>query len=112
MKKEIVHIIPAKEWDKVRSNDFYRPDSLKTKGFIPCATIEQILNVEEFLMKERDNHKLIYIDPEKVKAQIVYEDILNTGVTFPHIYGALNLDAVKKVDDYTPSEGKDSSFFS
>jgi uncharacterized protein (DUF952 family) len=38
-----------------------------------------------------------------VEAQIVYEDLYETGKQYPHIYGALNLDAVVDVLDFAPN---------
>ncbi len=45
---------------------------------------------------------LLYIDTEKVKAEIVYENLYGGQELFPHIYGELNVDAVTRVDDFEP----------
>lgn len=102
--KVILHIIPAEEWDRVKEQQFYFSDRLKTEGFIRCATREQVLNAVEFIYKEKISLKLLYIDSQRVEAPIVYEDVYKTGEKFPHIYGALNLNAVIKVVDFKPNE--------
>jgi uncharacterized protein (DUF952 family) len=53
---------------------------------------------------------LLVIDPQKVQPEVKYEPPVNpsTGETesggelFPHIYGALNTDAVIQVEDFAP----------
>jgi uncharacterized protein (DUF952 family) len=100
----ILHIISEGEWDKVKNENYYFPDSLKKEGFIHCATSDQILSLVEFIYKEKVNRKVLYIDSDKLTAKVVYEDLHKTGKTFPHIYGALNLNAVVKVVDFKPTE--------
>lgn len=102
--KFILHIIPEEEWKKEKDKSFYFPDSLRKEGFIHCSTRDQVLDVVHFLYKEKINHKILCINPHLVKAQIIYEDLYNMGKKFPHIYGALNLDAVEQVIDLLPNE--------
>jgi uncharacterized protein (DUF952 family) len=45
---------------------------------------------------------LLGIDSSKVQAEIRYEEVNGTEY-FPHIYGALNTDAVIEVLDFEPS---------
>lgn len=101
--KLIVHIISEDEWNKAKNNQYYYPESLKTEGFIHCATEEQIVGSVEFIYKEKINLKLLYIDPDKVTPKIIYEDLHKTGGSFPHIYGALNLNSVVRVVDFKPN---------
>lgn len=103
-KKIIMHLIPGDEWTKQRNNAFLYPDSLKTEGFIHCATRDQIMGALEFLYKEKVDLNLLCIDADLVNAQIVYEDLYKTGEDFPHIYGALNRNAVIEVIDFKPNE--------
>lgn len=101
----ILHIAREEDWNKVKTENasYYHPERIKREGFIHCATREQILDAVEFIYKEKINLKILYIDPDKVKAEIVYEDLHSTGEKFPHIYGALNVDAVIRVVDFQPN---------
>lgn len=45
---------------------------------------------------------LLYIDPDKVHSEIVYEDLYEAGDLYPHIYGSLNTDAALKIIDFLP----------
>ena len=47
---------------------------------------------------------LLCIDPSKVVSQIKWEDLRNSGVKFPHIYGELNLDAIVEVIDFPTND--------
>lgn len=105
MSKELIlHVISEDEWKKEKNDAYLYPESLKTVGFIHCATREQILKSVEFLYRENVNLKLLCIDSDRVKAKVVYEDLHKTGDAFPHIYGALNLNAVVDVVDFKPNE--------
>lgn len=102
MEKVIIHITPGHYWEEAKTKHFFWPDSCKKNGYISCATEEQLMESAEFLFKDKLDQKALYINPDKVKAQIVYEDIHQTGQMFPHIYGALNTDAVIKVVNFKP----------
>ena len=45
---------------------------------------------------------LLFIDPDKVEAEIIYENLEGGEQLFPHIYGELNVDAVVKVAQFEP----------
>jgi uncharacterized protein (DUF952 family) len=104
----ILHIIESENWNKVKNEEVYAPSSLDDEGFIHCSTKEQVLGVANFLFKGQPNLLLLCIDPNKVNARIVYEDLYETGKLFPHIYGPLNIDAVSKVVAFKPTD--DGSF--
>jgi uncharacterized protein (DUF952 family) len=100
----IFHITPGDYWEKAKARHFFWPDNFKENGYIPCANADQLLDSAQYLYKARLHQKVLYINPDKVKAQIVYEDLHKTGQNFPHIYGTLNTDAVLKVVDFKPNE--------
>jgi uncharacterized protein (DUF952 family) len=46
------------------------------------------------------------VNARLVKTELKFEEVPNVG-TFPHVYGALNLDAVERVIDFEPNlDGK------
>lgn len=96
----ILHIIHQSDWDQAVSQGHYAPDSIEKEGFIHCSTAEQVVEVANFLYKGEKDLLLLYIDPEKVEAKIVFEDLYNTNKLYPHIYGPLNVDAVVKVVEF------------
>ena len=102
----LLHITPAAHWQTAQQEGSYRAESLATEGFIHCSTIGQIDWVVEKFYKGQTDLRLLYIDPAKVQPDVRYEEVPGVPVEnhFPHIYGALNLDAVVYVVDFEPGD--------
>jgi uncharacterized protein (DUF952 family) len=90
----ICHILTADEWEGAKKNGVYTPTSLDAEGFIHCSTFSQVMRTANLFFKDQSNLVLLWICEEKVQAEIHYEDLAGEGMLFPHIYGAINLDAV------------------
>ncbi len=107
----IVHICKRQDWDAAQENGFYTPDSLSESGFIHCSRPEQVVSVANEFYSKQSGLILLWIDPGKVNAEIRWEAAVGFPPTgnqpsadvFPHIYGALNLDAVITVSGFSPS---------
>jgi uncharacterized protein (DUF952 family) len=91
----IVHICPSAAWEEAQKTGEYRPPSLNVEGFIHASLPEQVLAVANRFYAGRSDLQLLWIDPQRVHPSIRYEPA--DGEMFPHIYGALNLDAVRVV---------------
>jgi uncharacterized protein (DUF952 family) len=102
----IYHIVSKPDWEAA-SAEFYRGDTLDTEGFIHCSTIEQVIDTANFLFRDREDLLILGIDPEKLSAEVKYEDA-GDGRLFPHIYGLMEKSAVVKVIDFPPEP--DGSF--
>lgn len=96
----ILHIIENEEWFKAKELGTYMPPSLKTEGFIHCSTIEQSIEVANLFFEGYKNLLILCIEPTKLESKYVYEDLIQSGKLYPHIYGPLNLDAVIKVVEF------------
>jgi GNAT superfamily N-acetyltransferase len=55
--------------------------------------------VADFIFKGQSDLKLLFINQEKISAEIKYEG--DEGNKFPHVYGKLNLDAVISVHPFS-----------
>ncbi|MBN8549155.1 MAG: DUF952 domain-containing protein [Deltaproteobacteria bacterium] len=97
----IYHIVARKDWDAASRSGVYRGDTLETEGFIHCSKLEQVLKVANARFRGRSALVLLAIEPSKVSAEIKHEDG-GGGERFPHIYGALNLEAVVSVMEFSP----------
>ncbi|PIP88571.1 MAG: hypothetical protein COW01_13610 [Bdellovibrionales bacterium CG12_big_fil_rev_8_21_14_0_65_38_15] len=91
----IYHLIEKNIWKKVENE--YRPESLDNEGFIHFSTEDQVDGTYQRFYINKDMYLLV-IDESKLKAELKYEEA--DGMSFPHLYGPLNLDAVKEVQDY------------
>jgi len=98
----IFHITTQADWQEAQRAGDYRADSLSSQGFIHCSTREQILPVAKRYYSGRSDLLLLCIETDRVSAPIRYENLEGGAELFPHIYGALNLDAVVKAAALQP----------
>jgi uncharacterized protein (DUF952 family) len=89
----IFHIAVASEW---ASDDpaSYRPSDFDDEGFIHCSTRSQLVETANLRFANRTDLILVTIDESSLDAPVVWEDLDDTGISFPHIYGPINADAV------------------
>lgn len=100
--QEIYHITRQKDWKSAKETGVYKPQSLETEGFIHCSTENQVLATANRRFAGQKDLSLLVINPEKVKAKIVFEDLRGLGERHPHIYGELPLSAVEAVLSLVP----------
>jgi uncharacterized protein (DUF952 family) len=94
----IYHITTAKEWEIAQQKGIYEADTLASEGYMHCSTEEQVQGVLERYYADRVNLVKLTINKEKVERPLIFELAGSINEVFPHIYGALNLDAVENVD--------------
>ena len=102
------HILSRGDWESAQKEGVYTPRSLGSEGFIHCSTAAQVLRTANTFYKEQDDLMLLWIAENKVSAEIRFEDLNDEEMLFPHIYGALNLDAV--VGQQPFAKGEDGKF--
>jgi uncharacterized protein (DUF952 family) len=91
----IVHICGTHAWAEAQRAGEYRPASLESEGFVHASQPEQALQVANRFYAGQVDLLLLWIDPQHLRASIRYEPA--DGELFPHIYGAVNLDAVRSI---------------
>jgi uncharacterized protein (DUF952 family) len=112
----IFHIATKMDWDAAGAAGEYAPASLPTEGFIHCSTAEQVIPVANQFYRGQADLLLLVIDTEKLAARLEYEAPSppdgspppTSAELFPHLYGALNLDAVAQAVEFPP--GEDGAF--
>lgn len=95
-------MVQRDEWTAAKLTGLYRPEAFDAEGFIHCSTPAQVIAVANRHYPGQSGLVLLYIDSDKVDAEIVYENLYGGQELFPHIYGALNVDAVTRVEDFEP----------
>ena len=93
-------VVPTDAVAHIMSSTYYKPSSLTLDGFIHACQYYQVAEVVERFYADIDNLSLLVVDPTLVEAQIHDEApscTMNSVLLFPHIYGALNIDAVVDV---------------
>jgi len=109
----IFHIAIRADWEAALHIGSYAPPSLGAEGFIHCSTRAQIISTANLFYRGRRDLMLISIDETRLGAPLSYEapasaQDARAASLFPHIYGALNLDAVTGADPFPCSS--DGSF--
>lgn len=102
----IYHITPRTDWDAAQAAGAYTAASLASEGFIHCSTAAQAAPVANAFYTAQRGLVLLVIDTERLTAKWQWDPPAHPAPDkapaalhgkFPHIYGALNLDAVVDV---------------
>lgn len=93
---DLFHIIAVSDWEAALDNGVLEPPSLAAEGFIHLSAHHQILRPANLLYRGRTDLVLLRIDAAKLDAELVWEPGSHgEAEDFPHLYGALNVDAVR-----------------
>src|SRR6266446_4544153 len=108
----IFHITTREAWakptavgnceDKVAAERAYRTEMLPIEGFIHCSTPDQVIQVANARFRGQTGLVLLSINPDRVSAEIRYENLEGGQQMFPHVYGEINSDAVVQVSAFEP----------
>jgi len=104
----IFHITDQSAWQAAQVEGAYRAPSLETEGFIHFSTESQVAATANRFYKGKTGLVLLTIDPNRLAAELRYEDTRSHG-TFPHLYGPLNVDAVVDVKPFEANSDGDFS---
>jgi uncharacterized protein (DUF952 family) len=102
----IYHLSFRKDWKRALATGPYTAKSLEKEGFIHCSTAEQLVPVAMDFFPGRRKLSILVIDETLLTSPVKWEKPANgpppgvpVNAKFPHVYGTLNQDAVKKVLD-------------
>jgi uncharacterized protein (DUF952 family) len=90
------HLVPKKYFDALDPHTDYVPRDFARDGFIHCTdgAEEMARTANRYYKLNAELHYYLYIDKARVCAPIRYDD---AAQLYPHIYGALNRDAIVAV---------------
>lgn len=100
----ITKVMEKSEWEVAKINREIIEDSLTKEGFTHCSFLEQTIEVVEKYFSTEMELVLLVIDSSLVDAEIKYE-LGPNGQTYPHIYGAVNTNAIAKVVELQKENG-------
>ena len=107
----LVHMCATGEWSSAQTRGSIHPDPSGDVEFIHLSTPDQVHLPANRLYRGRDDLVLLHIDPALLESPVRWEPGVATdpeSMLFPHLYGALPVRAVIRVDAYPP--GPDGSF--
>ena len=98
---KIFHVIPQDKWAKLKSSKslIIEPESLALEGFVHCCKADQLAGVIDRFFSTVLKIVVLRINESKLDKEVVYEapaEAPNSGLLFPHYYGALPIESVEK----------------
>jgi len=102
----LFHILKSTDWATAKEQGKYAPASLEAEGFIHLSEEQQVAGTVERFYQGQSDLLLLEIDPARIRTSLQYDQVGDHGV-FPHLYEALNIEAVVKVwllDDFLDRE--------
>ena len=93
----IHHVTTFDDWQSQKDTPEFFPADYLREGFIHCCSPSQLTGVLERYFKGKTGLVLLHLDESKLKAELKYEASTNDE-KFPHLYGAINREAVMKVE--------------
>jgi len=81
----------------------YAPESLEREGFIHCSNPQQVIRVANALFRGIRGLVLLHVEVERLSSPLVYENLEGGFELFPHVYGPIELEAVRTVTGFEPA---------
>ncbi|MCL1948626.1 MAG: DUF952 domain-containing protein [Turicibacter sp.] len=100
----ILHCVSEKVWQTVADKTYYETPSLTSEGFIHCSEPEHFHKVADYVFKDvKEQLLLLCLDTTLLEPEIRWEDG-GSGTLYPHLYGALNTNAIIKIFPFLRDE--------
>ena len=104
----IFHLTTTGEWKTHQNAGLYEPKTIEEQGFIHCCYGNQVGSIANRYFKGERDLLLIVIDLASLEAPVKKEEAGDNGEKFPHVYGAINIDAV--IDKIKLEPDEDGTF--
>ena len=95
----IYHVTTKAQWEAAKLLGRFEVPSLQLEGFIHMSKAEQVAGVLERYYKNITDLLILHVDESKLTAELRYELSPSLKEEFPHVFGAVNLDAVIEVEE-------------
>jgi uncharacterized protein (DUF952 family) len=95
----LVRITERSSWEQAQSLGKFLGE-LETDGFIHLSNPDQVVWVANAIYANQPNLILLVSDRARVLGEIRDKDLNDLGEEYPHLYAALNLDAVTEFLDF------------
>lgn len=98
----IYHITSAIDWQQAMAAGSYTPPAFASEGFMHCCHLPQLVAVGQRYYRGQTGLVVLCIDPAQVTAPLRHEPAAGRDELFPHLYGPLNLEAVRRAVPFLP----------
>jgi uncharacterized protein (DUF952 family) len=94
----IYHLVPIDYWEAQPADRPYVPADYAREGFIHCTKDVNLVAIvaNRYYRNDQREWLVLVLDEQAITAEIKYEPGQD-GLLFPHIYGALNREAIREV---------------
>jgi len=99
----ILHLTTAGAWADAQASGAVTADSLASEGFIHCSEPQQVIWVANMRFRGRTDLLLLDIEVARLVSPLTYENLEGGEQQFPHVYGPINLDAVRRAAPFPPN---------
>lgn len=103
----IFHVTHADAWHAAQLAGQYVASSLQTEGFIHFSTDRQLQRTLNYRYRGRTGLIVLIVDETRLVAPLQFDERIAPDDTldhFPHLYGPLNLDAVRDIFAVQPDD--------
>lgn len=95
----IYHVTTQQSWKEALKKNSYEHASLAKENFIHACSREQLSGVLNRYYQGKTDLLLLHIEETKLSSTLQYDHSPSVNETFPHIYGAINIDAVVQIEN-------------
>jgi len=90
------HLVPAEIWEAQRSGERYRPEAFEREGFVHCTDglAHLLVPANAYYRDDPRPYLALEIDLDAVAAPARFDD---EARRYPHIYGPVDVAAVRRV---------------
>jgi uncharacterized protein (DUF952 family) len=96
---KLVRITERSAWEHAQSFGMLLGE-LETDGFIHLSYPHQVIRVANAMYANQPNLVLLVIDRTRLLGEVRVEDLYGMNEDFPHLYSAVNLDAVTEILEF------------
>lgn len=105
----IFHLATAADWQAAEASGSYTTSTLgvtlEQEGFLHCSRDSQVAPVlTKYYADVTEPLTLLTIDTDLLTSSWQFDDVRGAELSFPHIYGPLNPDAVVKATPLTKDD--------
>jgi uncharacterized protein (DUF952 family) len=106
--QELFHLSLLDDWAAAQQageiTDSTRDVTLDEEGYIHCSFADQVAATASRFYGDLEAVVLLRLDPDLVTSPIVVEDLVGSGVEFPHVYGPIPIAAVTDAQVTAPDQ--------
>ncbi len=95
----IYHVTTKQQWEVALQNGFFEVPSLQLEGFIHMSQHHQVAGVLERYYSGVNDLIVLHVEEKLLQSELKLEWSPSVQEEFPHIFGAINVDAVVTISD-------------